>query len=209
MDIKSWNNRLARIGKKSSFALGYKLLFCPVAVIETAKLGFISLNPAGNVPDGTKLEQFSEERGNSYLIEASTTKSPITDQFLKMSELLGINPQEILTGVAAPFRTFSWDEQSRDQKMANLMVGREIWSEIFFEARLERLIVCSQPATDMIVELTNARQTDQFLAGWGNIKIRLFRNAEGLKIVQIPHPSRFRLFGRVESQEPLQRALLE
>ena len=83
--------------KKYNFSDGFKLLYCPWGNISSSNIAFISLNP-GNAPENAELRMVSDERGNSYEVEAHQELSPITKQILELCRRLGKQPDQVLMG---------------------------------------------------------------------------------------------------------------
>jgi hypothetical protein len=200
MDRETWAARLRETEEGFGFTQGYKLLYCPWSTLEGSDLTFLSLNP-GRPPISAELRVVSDERGNSYEVEKETTRSPITDQFMKMCTFLRIEPRRVLTGVVAPFRSDGWDSLSREQRAVGLGIGRDFWRQaLAAPGRTGPIIVCSDQAARVVCEVLRARPETSLPAGWGSIRIHRFIGDEGEMIVQLPHLSRFRLFGRAASE---------
>lgn len=120
MEREYWQNLLVQEERARGYNDGFKLLFCPWALIETADTLFLSLNP-GNDPSGELMRISSDERGNSYLVEREARHSPIADQYRQLCEFVGKDPEEVLTGTLMPFRTSRWDN-NRDR--SNIAITR-------------------------------------------------------------------------------------
>ena len=103
MNRTNWDNKLREIEAAYRFKRGYKLLYCPWETLDHHKLVFLSLNPGARTPHGSDpIEQaISDERGNSYEVEQFNSRSPISDQFLRLCEFMAVAPAEVLTGVVA------------------------------------------------------------------------------------------------------------
>lgn len=202
---KYWSDRLRQEEVAHDFGQGYKLLYCPWKILEGSDLTFLSLNP-GRLPNDAELRIVSDERGNSYEVERAVTQSPITEQFLRMCGFLRVDSSRVLTGVVAPFRSTGWDGLSRAQKAASLNLGRDFWSEaLTMPGRRGPIVVCSEQAARLAVDILGARHEVSLPAGWGSIRLHRFRGKEGQTVVHLPHLSRFRLFGREPSEVALRR----
>lgn len=125
-----WSERLKSEEEKLGFSDGYKFLYAPWHTIGLADTFFLSLNP-GRPPRDANLFTLSDERGNSYEVERSTTASPITEQFLRLAGMLSLRPSDIPAGAAIPFRTRRWSEFSGQQKRAAMTIGHEFWAQVF------------------------------------------------------------------------------
>lgn len=184
-----------------NFNNGYELLCCPWSTLDSSKIAFISLNP-GKPPNIKQLKMISNESGNSYEIDRYMTKSPITEQYLKLCNFLKKKPKEILTGMACPFRGNRWDNFNIKQKIAGLEIGHYFWSKVL-NKNISLIIVLSNEATKLIVNLKNAELDEEINSGWGNYKVRRYRNNKNVTIIQLPHLSTFKLFSRKECLDPL------
>jgi hypothetical protein len=190
--------------RELGFHQGFKMLFGPWATLDTADVAFLSLNP-GRAPDNAEMRVVSDERGNSYYVEQEITRSPITAQFLGMAKFLGVQPGAILTGVVAPFRSNNWKSLPRLQREGALEIGRQFWLKPLQRPTLRLIITCSNEAAAMACAITDAILEEEISSGWGGISIRGYRTPDGRSLVHLPHLSRFRLFGRPASEEPLRR----
>lgn len=206
LDHAGWQGLLAAEERRLGLTQGFKMLYGPWSSLGTASVAFLSLKP-GAAPPGADLRTVSDERGNSYKIERSTTVSPITEQFLALAALLGHAPREILSGVVAPFRAAAWEEMTAAQKDGALALGRRFWAGPLARPDLRLVLAVSQEAADLVVALTGAALEAEIPAGWGNLRLRRYRTGDGRTVVHLPHLSRFRLLSRASSREAVARAL--
>ena len=193
-----WDAKLRTAARVHGFEQGYKILYSPWATLGSPAAIFLSLNP-GKPPLEAEMCIVSDERGNSYEVERETTRSPITAQFLKMCDFIGLTPSQVLTGVVAPFRSDRWASLSGLQRRAALLVGREFWSEVLPRSPAGLIITCSDEAAEMVVSITGARLDAVTPSGWGNIKLSRYLAPNGKRIVKLPHLSQFKLFSRLDS----------
>lgn len=212
MNKELWSEKLSLTYSEYGCLDGYKLLYCPWETIEKAKVAFISLNP-GEPPEDADLEVISDERGNSYEVEMLTTKSPITEQFLKLCEYIQVSPNEVLTGTICPFRSKDWNffingyPFSDKQKEIGLKLGMEFWSDAL--KHIDLIITVGDETTKSVIDIINAKKILEINSGWGNIKIRKYINSKNKTVIHLPHLSRFRLFSRAECQEPLEKVFFD
>ena len=206
MDLRYWKQALADEEKRLGLDDGYKFVFGPWDTLNHAEIAFLSLNP-GKCPDDFVKRTISDERGNSYEVEQDTTISPITNQFLLLARLLGVAPGEVLTGVAAPFRSHQWSDFSRRQRSESLALGRRFWTVPLKRPDLRLILVCSKEAAKLVVDVTGASFDIETPAGWGNVKLRRYRCGGGKVVVHLPHLSRYRLLGRTLSEAALREIL--
>lgn len=202
-----WNSRIAEAALRLGFREGYKILYVPWETLGRSDTVFLSLNP-GRPPHGAVLDTLSDERGNSYEVERMTTASPITAQFLALSELLKLKPRDILTGTVAPFRSDRWKTLSLPQRNGALAIGREFWRQAFSLKRPKRVIACCPEAARVAIDILDGKAELTMRSGWGDTSLRRYRASDGSVIAQIPHLSTFKLLSRPECREPL-RTILE
>lgn len=208
MDLTGWHERLARAERDLGLRDGFKFLFCPASTMRSAKVAFLSQKP-GRPPNAANLRTVSDERGNSYEVEARTTVSPITEQFLRFCRFVGVRPSDVLTGVASPFRAAAWADLSPAQQAQGLALGREFWDKPLRSPQLRLVVAVSQEAADLVVDVMDAKPLDVLGSGWGSYSIRRFQANRGALIVHLPHLSRFKLFGRPASEAFLRDAFAD
>ena len=206
MDRNRWQEDLRSAEKRLGFSEGFKFVYGPWATLDVARIAFISLNP-GKAPEGENLRTVSDERGSSYEVDRHVTRSRITPQFLKLAELLEVAPGDILTGVAAPFRSHNWESLTQDQRDGALAIGREFWREPLCNPNVRLIIASSKEAGRLACELTDASLAFEVTAGWGNVKLRRYGAVGDKTVVQLPQLSRFQLLSRPESEEAIRRVL--
>ncbi|EYD74062.1 hypothetical protein Rumeso_04433 [Rubellimicrobium mesophilum DSM 19309] len=207
-DREAWRRRLAAEEQRLNLSQGLKFVYGPWSTLDTGHVAFLSLKP-GTAPPGADLRAVSDERGNSYEVERTTTGSPITGQFLALTELLGVRPREVLTGVVTPFRAVAWGNLTVRQKDGALALGREFWAGPLARPDLRLIVAVSQEAADLIITLTGATAESEISAGWGHLCLRRYRTCDGRAIVHLPHLSRFRLLSRAASRDALALAFGE
>lgn len=200
-----WEEKLKKEYKRLGLSEGYKLLFCPWKTYQKADVAFISLNP-GRLPEGAEPCVFSDERGNSYDVERHIARSPISSQFLQMCDLLGVDAASVLCGVAMPFRSDSWSALSGDQSRIGLRYGQAFWDWCLPRSPVKLVIAVSADAMTVSANALDALLVEEFEAGWGNTKIRVYRGSGDRKLVHLPHLSRTKLFGRSASENQLKYA---
>jgi|TARA_B100000315_G_scaffold167405_1_gene155940 hypothetical protein len=198
-----WEDRLNKLEKSHSFNLGYKLLCCPWKTIEDATHAFISLNPGAATPVDAQIRCTSEERGNSYFIERYTTRSPITEQYIKLIELLAINPNKVLTGYAHPFRSAAWSDFNSVEKDAGLELGVDFWKMVLDQGRIKTVIITGSDLSKTFVDRMGAHQETQIPSGWNPTSLTKHRTDKNIEIISLPHLSRFKLLSRANCYEPL------
>ena len=157
MTREHWQDLLTREERALGYDDGFKLLFCPWRLIETADTLFLSLNP-GNDPSGEFMRTASDERGNSYLVEREARHSPMAEQYRRLCEFIGKDPEEVLTGTLMPFRTAKWETQ-RDRP--NIAIARPFWREVLDAGRVRQIFCMGREVENAVVHLTGARMDRQ------------------------------------------------
>lgn len=206
MNREDWHQRLVAVEAELGLRDGFRFVYGPWATLQTGRIAFLSLNP-GRAPSGSVLRDVCDERGNSYAVERHTTLSPITDQALQAFSLLGAHPDEVMTGVVCPFRTPSWNDLQRDKRERALALGREFWVQPLQRPGVELIVCCSTEASRAVVGWLAAHHEASASAGWGDIAIHRYRTRMGIPILALPHLSRFRLFGRPQSEAAIRELL--
>jgi hypothetical protein len=206
MNRTDWHHRLVTTETALGLRDGFRFVYGPWTTLQTGRMAFLSLNP-GRASSDSNLREISDERGNSYAVERHTTLSPITNQALQAFAFFGTEPQDALTGVVCPFRTPGWNDLSKPQQSQALALGRAFWEQPLNRPELELIICCSTETTRAVTGWLGARHETSAFVGWGNIRIHRYRTRWGVPILALPHLSRFRLFGRPQSEAAI-RALL-
>lgn len=206
MNREDWHQRLVAVEAELGLRDGFRFVYGPWATLQTGRIAFLSLNPGRASSDSVK-QEVSDERGNSYAVEPHTTLSPITDQALRAFSVFTAQPHEVLTGVVCPFRTPSWNDLSKDDRDRALALGREFWTQPLQRPGIELIVCCSTEASRAVVTWLAACHEASASAGWGDIAIHRYRTSTGVPILALPHLSRFRLFGRPQSEAAIRKLL--
>lgn len=201
IDKDDYLEKIQEYEKQYTFTDGYKILYCPWSSIGNLNTAFISLNP-GKSPINADLKTISDERGNSYEVEKFTTQSPLTDQFLRLSSFIKLKPNQILTGVACPFRGDRWNDFNSSQKEAGLNIGKIFWSKVLDE-KIKLIITLGNETTKLITEIKDSKLEKEINSGWGNYNLKRYTNSKNTKIIQLLHLSTFKLFSRPKCITPL------
>jgi hypothetical protein len=194
MDRDYWQQHLSLQESMRGYDDGFKLLFCPWHLTDTADTLFLSLNP-GNDPSGELMRTASDERGNSYLVQREAKHSPMADQYRQLCQFIGKDPEEVLAGSLMPFRTGKWDK-NRDQP--NISVARPFWRQVLATGKVRRVFCMGREVEDEVVSLTRAKLKRQIPANWGNLNIRRYAAGSDLQIFGLLHFSTYKMFGRPE-----------
>jgi hypothetical protein len=200
MNRTEWQARLEQEEVARGYQDGFKLLFCPWQLLESADTVFLSLNP-GNDPSGEAMRIASDERGNSYLIERRARHSPIADQYQKLCKLFGLDTEQVLTGALMPFRTPSWNDR-RDGPA--LTLTRPFWHQVLSRGRVRTVFCVGRTVEREVVAMTGGRQSQELPSGWGKIMIRQYATSNGVSLYGLPHLSKFKLLSRAACISPLE-----
>ena len=190
---------------KYNFEQGYKLLYVPWKTIDFAKIAFISLNP-GEPPEDVDLRVISDEDGNSYEEEEEITKSPLTQQFLRLTDFINVAPTSILTGAFCPFRGNEWKDFSSKQKDIGFEIGKKFWYPAIKRNQMKIIITLGhgedllETFTMPIVNELNAKKVKEIVIGNNWCKLRRFEG-RNKTIIQLPHLSRIRIFNKHNSDK--------
>jgi hypothetical protein len=182
------------------------------------ELAVVGLNPGGST---WAPPIFSVEEGNAYRIERWDGSRDIQVQMLRMYEELARRwPRPTTanalmdTSLAAhfcPFRSPDWN--SLASRRESIEFSEALWRDVMKIVRPRAMICLGQagPRLAAVLESSGARQTgpqEKALVGWGAYTYGMteYESPHGKTlIVQIPHLSRFRIFGRPESRQAIDR----
>ncbi len=200
--------------------LGWRFLYSSASTLaEGTKLMFSGINPGGAhygypVP--------SVEEGNAYRIERwgshgqpnglqVQVRSLYEDLAEKLHQPANVLMDETLATNFCPFRSPSWDRLPR--RGESVVFSKRLWSSIF-EHISPRVIICLTGTPfdhfeDVLVRKGFVR-TDavQEPVGWANVTYSWSRyELEESKVlmVRLPHLSRYKVFGRPQSQHATDR----
>lgn len=188
--------------RELGYDLGWRLLYSPEAVLERARVAFVGLNPGGNHAPVDHAE-FAMESGSAYARECwgkPPGQSTLQCQVLRLFEIVGEPPADVLAGNLVPFRSPSWETLgNKDQA---LRFGRSIWEEILAHTKPQLVIGMGGDTWPVLKQLLRVRSMQQELVGWGNVRGEQGAFEGGI-FVGLPHLSRFAIVTRKESQEGL------
>lgn len=204
MDREHWQRLLTDEEALRGYDDGFKLLFCPWRLLRTSDSLFLSLNP-GNDPSGELMRVASDERGNSYLVQREARHSPIAEQYRKLCDLVGQDPEEMLAGTLMPYRTANW---SRRRDAPNIEVVADFWQSVLSNGRIRNVYCMGKDVEKAVVEMVAGRLDCELPAGWGKLMVRRYRTVEGIRIFGLLHFSTFKMLSRPACVEQL-RELFE
>ena len=219
-----WRHKLDSAMEDHGFDLGYKLLNSPWSTVKNAEVAVISLNP-GIHPEKDPTYNprlISEERGNSYVVEGEILKQvggkekSISKQLFALYDILNVAPHKTLTAPFAPMRTKGWGkkDQTAQQKMVNLKLAREFWSDVLKTNKyLKVIVVIGFEAGDEVSKILRARPIKDVSTGWkkprgpGFVNVKIYRTANGIPIFVLPHLSSYQIFSNKRARPILEKIL--
>ena len=119
-----------------------------------------------------------------------------------------------LAAYFVPFRSPSFEALAQPQE--SLTFASQLWERVFETIDPKLVITIDQHTTDRLIRILSEKlagtpSTQQFPIGWGNYNADLISFASGRAArsgLRLPHLSRFRVFGRRQS-EPYLRRMVE
>jgi len=209
-DSAGWEARTKQFYDKHyadhKYAHGSAMFGCPVAQVAAAKMGIVGLNP-GMLPAGDRPRQdgnewsypttafFDEKWGAPDPARGGRDQTALKRQVAAWVRLAGVEPTETFSAQFVPFRSANWT--SLPDREEALAFARNMWTDLLRHTVTKIFVCMGQTAALEIARLLDARDaTGPLPTGWGETKIRGYANAEGSRLVSVPHPSRYLLFGR-------------
>jgi|SRR5215211_7051137 len=200
--------------------LGWRFLYSPASTLsEDTELMFSGINPGGAhyqppVP--------SVEEGNAYRVERwgshgqpNGLQAQVRLLYESLSEKLDQRATSLMDQTLAtnlcPFRSPSWDLLPK--RAESIMFSKRLWSSVF-RSISPKVVICltgtpfdhfEDVLTRKGFEMTEMRKEP---IGWGNVTYSSsrYRSENGnVLMVRLPHLSRYKVFGRPESQHAIDR----
>jgi hypothetical protein len=177
-------------------SLGWRFLMCPEARLDDADVAIVTLNPCGNRRFDT---EWSQERGNAYVIEswsgASSGADSLQQQVQRLCALLGRRTDNVLAATFVPFRSPDWKSLPR-QKEA-VAFSKELWKWALTRSPAKLFICVGKNVVGVeLADLMGARQLPSMPSFWGDHTIDRYQTSDGRIIIALPHLGRFKLFGQ-------------
>ena len=192
--------------EKLGHTLGWRFLTCPEQNISTATTALVTINPGGS---SYEPPAWSVESGSAYVVESWKDYAPGQEklqlQVQRMFQVMGMKPEQVLSGYLVPFRSSGWAELPR--KSESLRFGASLWREVFKRANIDTVVSFGKDTATYMAELLEAEREVPLPAGWGSLTIDRYRFGTGGRLIVIPHLSRFGLFGRPNSESQFRTAM--
>lgn len=210
--------------EEHGYELGWRFLTCSKNVLKSnPKIAFITSNPGGSrIRDDHPSP--SCEKGSPYLDESWKDRDPgesplqvqIQKMFVKLREKTNHPGSErkfiesALSGYFVPFRSEDLKRLKHKEKAFDF--GEKIWLKILKAVKPE-LFVCIEQETAKrlrrIIETAYClpeSKSYKLQTGWGNYTADIveFENSTEIKILRLPHLSRFTLFTREASEKAIE-----
>jgi hypothetical protein len=197
--------------------LGWRFLYTPARTLAPdTRLAFVALNPGD---DKYHEPILSVEEGNAYRVERwwgvrqeGGLQAQIRHLYVELAKRSdGATWEELMDQTLAlnfcPFRSPGWPPLVRPKE--SIEFSRRMWARVLGIVE-PSVIVClgNDPMRylDPVVRARGARPTgpaEKRPVGWGDVKYAVARYTSPRRevtMVGLPHLSRFRIFGRPESQ---------
>lgn len=213
-------NRIEHGYEALGHQLGWRFLYSPASTLSgDTGLMFSGINPGGAhyghpVP--------SVEDGNAYRVERwgnhgqpNALQVQVRLLYEGLAEKLDQSAVSLMDGTLAtnfcPFRSPSWDRLHR--KAESVAFSKRLWSSVF-EHISPMVIVCLTDTPfdhfENVLRRKGFRKTDalQEPVGWGSVTYSSSGYASengNVLMVRLPHLSRYKIFGRPESQSATDR----
>lgn len=198
---------------------GWRFMATPARTLgPQTDLAVVALNPGGATYSPPVV---SVEEGNAYRIERWDGSRDIQVQMVRMYKELAtrwprpVTADELMDSSLAahfcPFRSPNWNSlASRSQ---SIEFSRELWRDVLTIVNPRVMICLGETGRQLagVMESAGAvrtRPVETGPIGWGAYTYSMsdYTSAHGQTlIVQIPHLSRFKIFGRAASREAIDR----
>lgn len=180
---------------------GWTFLMTPEARLRDARVAFVGLNPGGGGEGDTHAYGgvWDCPDGNAYFRErwgASGSLSLIQQQVHAWHDALDLGEDDSLCAQFVPFRSPDWRRLARKDEA--LAVAARLWRRALDVSPASVLVTMGKLPAKHLGGLLQGRIVASLPAGWGNCTIDAWGTPGGRRIIGMPHPSRFRLFGRAD-----------
>ena len=184
---------------------GWSFMACPEARLRDARVAIVGLNPGGGGPGDNYQYQglWDEPAGNCYYRERwgpGGQPTPLQRQIWAWHDELGLGPDDSFCAQFVPFRSPDWRRLERKPEAVHF--GERLWRWVLSVSPAEILVTMGKLPAAYLAEATTAtRWASRLPTGWGRQGIDVYDTADGRRIVAMPHPGRYGLFGRGEASE--------
>lgn len=191
--------------KALGFKSGWTFLCCHEDRLRDASVAIVGLNPGGQEDEGRYENQWATGV-NAYYAEhwgpGEKSYDRLQEQIQRWHDLVGADPEATLCAQFVPFRTQNWesiedpaDRQNRKEEV--LRFSRKLWAWVIATSPVRTFITMGKvPGTEIARLLGAEKFRRSFSTGWGSASLDLYLAPDGRRVIAMPHPSRFTLFGR-------------
>lgn len=197
--------------ERLEYNLGWTFMMTPAERLRDASIALIGLNPGGGRSESD--QDFDGiwdcPDGNAYLTERwgpNNTKTPIQHQIEAWHNALDISENDTLCAQFVPFRSPDWDTLLR--KANALAVATRLWSWALTVSPATLFVTMGKLSGRYFGEFLNGRVVATLPTGWGDATIDVWDTPSGRRVVAMPHPSRYQLFGRADRDSDTAEASL-
>lgn len=182
------------------YDLGWRFMMCPEAMMRTAAVAIVGLNPGGRRRHGPT---WSSEDGNAYWTESwggqAVGMDPLQRQIQQLAGKLKVGQQDVFAAQFVPFRSNSWGDLTNHREAVEF--ARQLWTWTLAQSPAQTIICLGKKVVGPeIAAIVGAKLDTVTSAGWGDQTIDVYRSAGGVKVVGLPHLGRFKLMGRPVSE---------
>lgn len=185
--------------------LGYKkgwtFFMCPEDRLEKARAVLVGLNPGGGgVHDNSEYEGVWDCPNNDYFFGewlSAPGKAPLQIEIQEWHKLLGLEHDQTVSAQWTPFRSSRWHTLA-DRTTAQEL-SRALWAELVTRTSAKLYLAMGQVAGSGVASVLDAKlDTIALNTGWGKTTIKTYTTTDGTRVVQLPHPSSYRILTRGE-----------
>jgi hypothetical protein len=199
----------------NQYERGYRFLLTTKANFSShTDIVLLSQNPGGDSPIPGQ-SPYSCEYGPAYLIEQRSSK-PLQIQvqklFQELSKHIPGNRDLIYEALIAYFIPFRTPEIKKlPAKKESIEFSLNLWKEILSSIQ-PKLILClgkevSQNVTKIFSDQSYKLSKEKL--NWGDVTGEVYKYEGGLRVLGLPHLSRFRVFNKSECYPPINKLLEE
>lgn len=179
--------------QKLGFNEGWRLLYSPERVLDSAEVAFIGINPGGKEKDSRDHARFAMPVGQSAYVDEKWSGKALQRQAREVMALLDVEPTSVLAGNAIPFRSKDWEELAKPKE--SIEFGTTIWSEILNRVKPKVIITYGNISQEIIWSVVGHGPVQEVRTGWGDYMAKEAESAMA-RLIHLPHLSTFKIFGR-------------
>lgn len=178
---------------------GWTFMATPASTLQKAEVALVGLNPGGGGPTDTYAYGglWDSPTGNAYFTGRwgpNNTETPIQGQVRAWHALMNLSAEAALCAQFVPFRSPNWASLGR--KAEALTFSEELWRWALQVSPASLFVTMGKLPAAYLVRLLEAKLIATLPTGWLPQTIDVYDSPVGRRIVALPHPSRYRLFGR-------------